>query len=131
MAVADLALAEAFDISPLLSEQCAALIGHRRHSRPKDGVASLAYVPAIDRPLRRLGAVIVLQRLAAQPIARIARQILARFAVCHFASSKSDGSTMSLAPVGGFGATCGTAQPCGARCPRRGALLSFRTRRRL
>src|SRR5271165_5581481 len=63
MAVADDALTEIFDVAVLLSHQGAPGGCHPR------------LVPAVDRPLRRLGAVVVLQRLALQTMARIARQI--------------------------------------------------------
>src|ERR1700737_245 len=63
MAVADDALTEIFDVAVLLSHQGAPGGFHPR------------LVPVVDRPLRRLGAVVVLQRVALQTIARIARQI--------------------------------------------------------
>src|SRR5215472_3632375 len=63
MAVADDALAEVFDVALLVLQQ-----GAPRGLRPR-------LVPAIDRPLGRLGAVVVPQRLPAQSISRIARQI--------------------------------------------------------
>src|SRR5215472_3779629 len=63
MAVADDALAEIFDVALLVRQQ-----GAPRGLRPR-------LVPAIDRPLGRLCAVVVPQRLPAQSISRIARQI--------------------------------------------------------
>src|SRR5215510_139137 len=63
MAVADDALAEIFDVALLALQQ-----GAPRGFRPR-------LVPAIDRPLGRLRAVVVSQRLPAQSISRIARQI--------------------------------------------------------
>src|SRR5258706_12524088 len=63
MTVADDALAEIFDVALLILDQ--ATSGLRR---PR-------LVPAIDRPLGRLRAVVVPQRLPAQSISRIARQI--------------------------------------------------------
>src|SRR6516162_6323513 len=63
MAVADDALAEIFDVAGLIRQQGA------------PGGLHPGLVPAVDRPLRRLGAIVVLQRLALQTIARIARQI--------------------------------------------------------
>src|SRR5580700_2128540 len=74
VAVADDALAGIFDVAFLLRQERTP--GRRR---PR-------LVPAIDRPLRRLGAVIIFQRLALQSIARIARQISGRVAGWHFAS---------------------------------------------
>src|SRR6185436_13348957 len=75
MAVADDALAEILHVSLLCRQQRAPGGFHSR------------LVPAIDRPLRRLAAVVVLQRLAAQSKPGIARQITARFAVRHFDSN--------------------------------------------
>src|SRR5207237_3694111 len=63
MTVADDALAEIFDVALLILDQ--ATSGLRR---PR-------LVPAVDRPLGRLRAVVVPQRLPAQSISRIARQI--------------------------------------------------------
>src|SRR5262245_19651416 len=63
MAVTDDALAEIFDVALLALQQ-----GAPRGLRPR-------LVPAIDRPLGRLRAVVVPQRLPAQSISRIARQI--------------------------------------------------------
>src|SRR5262249_47132096 len=63
MAVADDALAKIFDVAVLLRQQGAPGGFHPR------------LVPAANRPLRRLGAVVVLQRLSLQTISRIARQI--------------------------------------------------------
>src|SRR5262245_18372159 len=63
MAVADDALAEIFDVALLALQQ-----GAPRGLRPR-------LVPAVDRPLGRLRAVVVPQRLPAQSISRIARQI--------------------------------------------------------
>src|SRR2546428_12786074 len=62
MAVADDARAEIFDVALLGRQQ-----GAPRGLRPR-------LVPAIDRPLGRLRAVVVAQRLPAQSMARIARQ---------------------------------------------------------
>ena len=69
MAVADDALAEILDVAFLLRQQRA------------PGLRRPRLVPAIDRPLRRLGAVEILERLALQSVARIARQVSARVAV--------------------------------------------------
>jgi hypothetical protein len=69
MAVADDALAEILDVAFLLRQE-------RAPDLRRSGL-----VPAIDRPLRRLGAVVVFQRLALQSVARIARQISGRVAV--------------------------------------------------
>src|SRR6202022_995297 len=63
MAGADDALTEIFDVAVLLSH----------HSAP--GGFHPRLVPVVDRPLRRHGAVVVLQRLALQTVTRIARQI--------------------------------------------------------
>ena len=63
MAVADDALAEILHVALLVLQQ-----GAPGGLRPR-------LVPAIDRPLGRLRAVVVPQRLPAQSIARIARQI--------------------------------------------------------
>src|SRR5262249_4778075 len=63
MAVADDALAEIYDVVVLVRQQRAP-----RSFRPR-------LVPAIDRPLGGLRAVVVPQRLPAQSISRIARQI--------------------------------------------------------
>src|SRR5271156_5011741 len=71
MTVADDAFAEFLDVSLLLLERAVPL-GVR--ARP---------VPAIDRPLRGLAAVIVLQRLARQSVTRIARQISGRVFIGH------------------------------------------------
>src|SRR5262249_35636513 len=62
-AVADDVLAQIFDEAVLLPQQGA------------PGGVPPRLVPAVNRPLRRLGAVVVLQRLALQTISRIARQI--------------------------------------------------------
>jgi len=59
-------VAETLDIAFLLRQQRAA---PALHPGP---------VPAIDRPLGRLGAVVVFQRLALQSMTRIARQISGR-----------------------------------------------------
>src|SRR5262245_5897092 len=74
MAVADDALAEIFDVALLVLQQ-----GAPRGFRPR-------LVPAIDRPLGRLRAVVVPQRLPAQSISRIARQISGHVSLCHFIS---------------------------------------------
>src|SRR5262249_19644510 len=63
MSVADDALTEISDVALLVRQQ-----GAPRGVRPR-------LVPAIDRPLGRLRAVVVPQRLPAQSISRIARQI--------------------------------------------------------
>src|SRR2546428_9272157 len=63
MAVADDVLAEIFDVALLVLQQGA------------PGGLCPRLVPAIDRPLGRLRAVVVPQRLPAQSISRIARQI--------------------------------------------------------
>src|SRR5262245_6483199 len=63
MPVADDALAETFDVALLIRNQAT------------PGLRRSRLVPAVDRPLGRLGAVVVAQRLPAQSIARIARQI--------------------------------------------------------
>src|SRR5262249_457243 len=65
MAVADDALAEIFDVALLSLNQTAPSLRHPRR------------VPAVDRPLGWLGAVVVAQRVGAQSISRIARQISA------------------------------------------------------
>src|SRR5262249_30739822 len=70
-AVPDDALAEIFDVTLLVRQQ-----GAPRGFGPR-------LVPAIDRPLGRLGAVVVAQRLPAQSIARIARQISGHGSLCH------------------------------------------------
>src|SRR4051794_20935516 len=95
MPVADHALAEILDVSLLLRQQRAPGIHRPGHSRPKDGVASLAYVPTIDRPLRRLGAVVVRQRLALQSIARIARQISGGLGLCHLGLPIAFGASLA------------------------------------
>src|SRR6516162_7306821 len=79
MAVADDALAEIFDVALLVRQQ-----GAPRGVHPR-------LVPAIDRPLRRLRAVVVAQRLAAQSISRIARQISGhvRHFICEIAQDVS------------------------------------------
>src|SRR5262249_43783227 len=74
MAVADDALAEIFDVALLVRQQ-----GAPRGLRPR-------LVPAIDRPLGRLGAVVVPQRLPAQSISRIARPISDHGFLLHFIS---------------------------------------------
>src|SRR4051812_18811703 len=74
MAVAGDALTERFDVAVLLSHQGAPGQFHPR------------LVPAVDRPLRRLGAVVVLQRLALQTIAWIARQIAGGLVAWHVIS---------------------------------------------
>src|SRR6476620_9089800 len=74
MAVADDALTEIFEVAVLLRHQGAPGGFHPR------------LVPAVDRPLRRLGAVVVLQCLALQTIARIARQIARRLFAWHVIS---------------------------------------------
>src|SRR6516225_1094962 len=66
MAVADDALTEIFDVAALLCPQAAPDGFHPR------------LVPAVDRPLRRLVAVVVFERLTLQTMARIARQISGR-----------------------------------------------------
>src|SRR5262249_9826415 len=63
MAVADDALTEALEVALLL----------RNEGAPGGFLPRL--VPAVDRPLRRLCAVVFLQRVALQTMARIARQI--------------------------------------------------------
>src|ERR1051326_1472225 len=63
MAVADDAIAEGRDVALLLRQQCTARVGRTRLG------------PATDRPLRRLAAVVILERLALQSVTRIARQI--------------------------------------------------------
>src|SRR5262245_56621734 len=63
MAVANDALAEILDVALLSLNQAA------------PGLRRPRLVPAVDRPLGRLGAVVVPQRVPAQSIARIARQI--------------------------------------------------------
>src|SRR5437667_12822254 len=74
MAVADDALTEIFDVAVLLSH----------HGAP--GGFHPRLVPAVDRPLRGLGSVVVLQRLALQTIARVARQISGGLFACHVIS---------------------------------------------
>src|SRR5439155_13101564 len=74
MAVADDSLTEILDVAVLPSHHGAAGGFHPR------------LVPVVDRPLRRLGAVVVLQRLALQTIARIARQISGGLVACHVIS---------------------------------------------
>src|SRR5262249_49787511 len=71
MAVADDALAETADVALLLRQQGA------------PGLGRSGLVPAIDRPLGRLRAVVVLERLSAQSVARIARQISGCWLVLH------------------------------------------------
>src|SRR5262249_2896393 len=46
-------------------------------------------VPAVDRPLRRLVPVVILQRLAAQSKARIPRQISLRLLVRHLVTAST------------------------------------------
>src|SRR5271165_2234945 len=77
MAVADDALTEIFDVAVLLSHQGAPGGFHPR------------LVPAVDRPLRRLAAVVVLQRLTLQTIARIARKISGGLFAWHVISPSS------------------------------------------
>src|SRR5262249_30017828 len=88
MAVADDALGKIPDIALLL----------RQPGAP--GGFHPGLVPAVDRPLRRLAAVVVLQRLALQTKARIARQISGGLFAWHVISPiRRPG--MSLASVGG------------------------------
>ena len=84
MAVADDALAEILDVALLILNQ--ATPGLRR---PR-------LVPAIDRPLGLLRAVVVPQRLPAQSIARIARQISGHVSNSHPIPIALDAAGVSL-----------------------------------